>query len=192
MSRRLRCCPTLHVSPVSRRKPIAVALSFVVARSANRRGWWRFDREPTIHPRTATSVPRGVMGRPEDPRSRICRNSSIAVAYTSYSRGGPGFWHSRKVSRIRETRCLHVPEHKDAALLATEGLRLLGFDSIGHDAARSSHLDLYSPDLRHWAIQAMLGGPPGALVGCQQNWNVTRQLKRARAGYDLYGVRTHA
>jgi len=81
-----------------------------VARSANGRGWMA-NRSRADIPPGRRAVPRGVVGAVEDPRiTYMPELQQYAVAYTSYSRGGPGvsLGTYERFSRFRETRCRHV------------------------------------------------------------------------------------
>jgi len=113
----------------------------------------------------------------EDPRiTYMPELQQYAVAYTSYSRGGPGVSLAlTKDFRVFEKLGVVMsPDDKDAALLPR---RINGFWALIHrpmDAAWSSHLDfVLARSAALGQSQAHAGSPPGSLVGCQQNWNVT-------------------
>src|SRR5437870_1908078 len=68
------------------------------ARSANGVDGWQVDREPTLVP-NPEQYPEEVWGI-EDPRiTYVPELKKYAVAYTSYSRGGPGVSLALKIGR---------------------------------------------------------------------------------------------
>jgi len=168
----LRCCRRLHSSPcrVEDRRGLS---HLCVARSANGVDGWQIDREPTFIP-DVERFPRSY-GASKIRASRICRNSSNMPWLTLRIRVAVPecLWHSRKISRIRETRCRHVAGRQRRALLPRR-INGFGLDPSAHDAAWSAHLDfVLSPICGIGAITSSCWKPAGGLGGCQQNWNVT-------------------
>ena len=118
------------------------------ARSVNGvRNDWQIDREPTLVP-DAERYPEEIWGI-EDPRiTYVPELKKYAVAYTSYSRGGPGvsLALTNDFQSFERLGVVMSPDDKDAALLPREGSG--GFWALIHpanDAAGGSHLDLLLP-----------------------------------------------
>jgi len=158
------------------------------ARSVNGVDAWQIDRDPTLLP-NPEQFPEEVWGI-EDPRiTYVPELKKFAVAYTSYSRGGPGV-SLALTEDFRSFERLGVvmpPDDKDAALLASQDQRVLGFDPSAHDASWCSRLDLL---LSRFATlgksQTHAGGSPGRLVGCQQDWHVPSSHRNVqRLAHDL-------
>jgi predicted GH43/DUF377 family glycosyl hydrolase len=134
------------------------------ARSANGVDNWRIDPHPTLVP-NPQEFPEEIWGI-EDPRiTYIPELEQYAVAYTSFSRGGPGVslalttdFHS-----FERYGVIMPPEDKDAALLPR---RIGGRWAMIHRpmTALGAHMWIsYSPDLRHWGshkiiLEARRGG----------------------------------
>ncbi len=127
------------------------------ARSANGIDGWKIDPKPTLCP-DPVNYPAELWGI-EDPRiTYVTEMGQYAVAYTSYSRGGPGV--SLALTQDFETfeRCgvIMPPEDKDAALLPR---RIGGYWALVHrpTTALGAHIWIsYSPDLRHWGSHKMI------------------------------------
>lgn len=134
------------------------------ARSANGIDGWRIDQEPTFvaSPR---QYPEEIWGI-EDPRiTYVPELEQYAVAYTSFSRGGPGV----SLALTKDFRTydrygvIMPPEDKDAALLPR---RFNGYWAMIHRPVTTlgAHMWIsYSPDLRHWGshkviLEARRGG----------------------------------
>jgi predicted GH43/DUF377 family glycosyl hydrolase len=127
------------------------------ARSVNGVDDWQIDREPTLMP-SAEQYPEEVWGI-EDPRiTYLPELKQFAVAYTSYSRGGPGVSLAltedfRSFERIG---VVMPPDDKDAALLPR---RIDGFWALIHRPMTplGAHVWIsYSPDLRHWGNHKLM------------------------------------
>jgi predicted GH43/DUF377 family glycosyl hydrolase len=133
------------------------------ARSKNGVDGWRIDAEPTLLP--SPSHPEEIWGI-EDPRiTYIPELEQYAVAYTSFSRGGPGVSLAMTKDFKTFERCGVVmqPEDKDAALFPR---KIGGFWTLIHRPVTSlgAHMWLSSsPDLTYWGnhrmmLQARRGG----------------------------------
>jgi predicted GH43/DUF377 family glycosyl hydrolase len=134
------------------------------ARSANGFDEWRIDREPTLdaNPR---EYPEEIWGI-EDPRiTYVPELEQYAIAYTSFSRGGPGvsLALTRDFRSFERYGVIMSPEDKDAALLPR---KIGGFWALIHRPMTTlgAHMWIsYSPDLHHWGshkimLQARRGG----------------------------------
>src|SRR6201984_399137 len=101
-----------------------------VARSVNGVDEWQIDREPTLLP-NPEQYPEELWGI-EDPRiTYVPELKKYAIAYTSYSRGGPGV-SLALTEDFRSFERLGVvmsPDDKDAALLPR---RIDGFWALIH------------------------------------------------------------
>ena len=127
------------------------------ARSRNGVDGWEIDPKPTMVP--------DVQGHPEelwgieDPRiTFVPELKKYAVAYTSYSRGGPGvsLALTEDFRSFERLGCVMSPEDKDAALLPH---RIGGNWALIHRpvTAFGAHIWIsYSPDLRHWGSHKMI------------------------------------
>ena len=121
------------------------------ARSRNGIDNWVIDSSPTLKP-DPDRYPEELWGL-EDPRITFVHElGKYAVAYTAYSRGGPGvalaltedFRHFERYGLIMQ------PDDKDAALLPR---RINGSFALLHRPVtdRGAHIWMsYSPDLRNW------------------------------------------
>lgn len=121
------------------------------ARSRNGVDDWIIDPEPTLRP-DPDRYPEELWGI-EDPRiTYVDELGKYAVAYTAYSRGGPGvalaltedFRHFERYGLIMQ------PDDKDAALLPR---RINGSFALIHRPVtdRGAHIWIsFSPDLRNW------------------------------------------
>jgi predicted GH43/DUF377 family glycosyl hydrolase len=134
------------------------------ARSANGIDSWHIDPQPTFsaNPRY---YPEEIWGI-EDPRiTYVPELEQFAVAYTSYSRGGPGvsLALTRDLMSFERYGVIMQPEDKDAALLPR---RIDGLWALIHRPVTTlgAHMWIsYSPDLRHWGghkimLEARRGG----------------------------------
>jgi predicted GH43/DUF377 family glycosyl hydrolase len=134
------------------------------ARSANGVDGWTIDAEPTLHP-DPESYPEELWGI-EDPRITFVEElAAYVVAYTAFSRGGPGvalattkdFRHFVRYGLVMQ------PDDKDAALLPR---RINGSFALLHRPKTDSGAHIwmsFSPDLRNWGghklvLRARLGG----------------------------------
>jgi predicted GH43/DUF377 family glycosyl hydrolase len=134
------------------------------ARSVNGIDRWRIDPEPTLiaNPR---EYPEEIWGV-EDPRiTYVPELEKYAIAYTSFSRGGPGvsLALTRDFRSFERFGVIMPPEDKDAALLPR---RINGYWAMIHRPVTTlgAHMWIsYSPDLRHWGshkiiLEARRGG----------------------------------
>jgi predicted GH43/DUF377 family glycosyl hydrolase len=127
------------------------------ARSANGVDGWRIDPEPTLLP-DPERYPEEVWGI-EDPRiTCIPELKQYAVAYTSYSRGGPGvsLALTKDFHTFERFGVVMPPDDKDAALLPR---RIGGFWALIHRPMTplGAHIWIsYSPDLRHWGSHKLM------------------------------------
>ena len=135
-----------------------------VARSANGIDNWRIDAQPTL-PANPRDYPEELWGI-EDPRiTYVPELDQYAVAYTSFSRGGPGvsLAMTKDFKTFERYGVIAQPEDKDAALLPR---RIGGLWALIHRPVTTlgAHMWIsYSPDLRHWGghkimIEARRGG----------------------------------
>jgi predicted GH43/DUF377 family glycosyl hydrolase len=127
------------------------------ARSANGVDGWRIDPEPTLLP-DPERYPEEVWGI-EDPRiTYVPELKQYAVAYTSYSRGGPGvsLALTKDFHTFERFGVIMPPDDKDAALLPR---RIDGFWGLIHRPMTplGAHIWIsYSPDLRHWGSHKLM------------------------------------
>jgi predicted GH43/DUF377 family glycosyl hydrolase len=134
------------------------------ARSANGVDGWRIDTHPTLvaNPR---EYPEEIWGI-EDPRiTYVPELEQYAIAYTSFSRGGPGvsLALTKDFKSFERFGVIMPPEDKDAALLPR---RIGGRWAMIHRPVTTlgAHMWIsYSPDLRHWGshrimLEARRGG----------------------------------
>ncbi|NLW49226.1 MAG: glycosidase [Candidatus Brocadiaceae bacterium] len=128
------------------------------ARSADGLTDWRIDPAPTMSP-DPRGHPEEVWGL-EDPRiTFLSERGEYAVAYTAYSRGGPGvslaFTHD--FHTFRRSGMVFPPDDKDAALFPC---RFGGRWAMVHRPTspdREAHVWLsFSPDLKHWGDHTIL------------------------------------
>jgi predicted GH43/DUF377 family glycosyl hydrolase len=121
------------------------------ARSKNGVDGWVVDKEPTLLPDPA-HFPEELWGI-EDPRITFLAETGLyMVAYTAYSKGGPGV-------ALAETQDFHVfkrygmvmqPDDKDAALFPR---RIDGSFALIHRPLTDQGANIwisYSPDLQNW------------------------------------------
>jgi predicted GH43/DUF377 family glycosyl hydrolase len=127
------------------------------ARSRNGVDGWEIDSKPTLLP-DPQGHPEELWGI-EDPRiTFVPELKKYAVAYTSYSRGGPGvsLALTEDFRSFERLGCVMSPEDKDAALLPH---RIGGNWALIHRpvTAFGAHIWIsYSPDLRHWGSHKMI------------------------------------
>ncbi len=135
-----------------------------VARSANGIDGWQIDPQPTLLP-DPEHYPEEQWGI-EDPRITYVHDMACyVVAYTAYSRGGPGvaLALTHDFRRFERLGMVLPPEDKDAALLPR---RIDGQWALIHRpvSALGAHIWLsLSPDLRFWGnhrlmLEARRGG----------------------------------
>ncbi len=127
------------------------------ARSVNGVDDWQIDSQPTLLP-DPENFPEEIWGI-EDPRiTYIPELGRYAVAYTAYTRGGPGVSLAltedfRKFERLG---MVMPPEDKDAALLPR---RIGGQWALIHRPVGpfGAHIWIsYSPDLKHWGTHRLM------------------------------------
>jgi predicted GH43/DUF377 family glycosyl hydrolase len=127
------------------------------ARSANGIDGWQIDPEPTLMP-DPERYPEELWGI-EDPRiTYIEELGKYAVAYTAFSRGGPGVALAlTKDFRSFERYGLAMqPDDKDAAMLPR---RIRGRFAMIHRPVTDSGAHIwisYSPDLKNWGGHTLL------------------------------------
>jgi predicted GH43/DUF377 family glycosyl hydrolase len=121
------------------------------ARSANGIDGWRIDERPTLSP-DPERYPEELWGI-EDPRITFVEElGKYAVAYTAFSKGGPGVALALTEDFVTFERCGLVmqPDDKDAALLPR---RIDGNFALIHRPMTDlgAHIWIsFSPDLRNW------------------------------------------
>ena len=121
------------------------------ARSKNGVDYWEIDSKPTLAP-DPIRYPEEVWGI-EDPRiTYLSELEKYAVAYTSFSKGGPGvsLALTKDFCTFERLGVIMPPEDKDAALLSR---RIKGRWVLMHRPSTplGSHIwTSYSPDLQHW------------------------------------------
>lgn len=121
------------------------------ARSENGVDGWRIDPTPTLMPNPA-EYPEELWGI-EDPRiTYVPELQQYAIAFTSYSKGGPGvsLALTRDFRSFERLGVIMSPDDKDAALLPQ---RVGGLWALVHRPMTplGCHIWIsYSPDLRHW------------------------------------------
>jgi predicted GH43/DUF377 family glycosyl hydrolase len=134
------------------------------ARSTNGIDGWRIDAHPTLVP-DPRNYPEEIWGI-EDPRiTYVPELEQYAVAYTSFSKGGPGvsLALTRDFRNFERYGVIMPPEDKDAALLPG---RIGNYWAMIHRPVTTlgAHMWIsYSPDLRHWGshkvmLEARRGG----------------------------------
>jgi predicted GH43/DUF377 family glycosyl hydrolase len=121
------------------------------ARSVNGVDGWDVDPTPTLMP-DPNAYPEELWGI-EDPRiTYVPELQQYAVAYTSYSKGGPGvsLALTKDFRTFERYGVIMSPDDKDAALLPR---RIGGLWALIHRPMTplGAHIWIsYSPDLRHW------------------------------------------
>ncbi len=145
---RLRDGTTLLLCRVEDRRGLS---HLCAARSRNGIDNWEIDSGPTLMP-SPERYPEELWGI-EDPRiTYLDELGKYAVAYTAYSRGGPGVALALTEDFRSFERCGLVmqPDDKDAALLPR---RINGQFALLHRPVtdRGAHIWIsFSPDLRNW------------------------------------------
>jgi|SRR5581483_2840915 len=128
-----------------------------VARSQDGISNWRIDPQPTFAP-DPRKHPEELWGI-EDPRiTYVPELGKFAIAYTSYSRGGPGvsLAITEDFRKFERYGIVMPPEDKDAALLPR---RIGGHWALIHRpfTVMGAHMWIsYSPDLRHWGSHRLI------------------------------------
>jgi predicted GH43/DUF377 family glycosyl hydrolase len=134
------------------------------ARSRNGVDGWMVDAEPTLMP-DPERHPEELWGI-EDPRITFVEElGKYAVAYTAFSRGGPGvaLALTKDFHEFERYGLVMQPDDKDAALLPR---RIGGKFALLHRPATPATADVwisFSPDLRNWGghkrvLPARMGG----------------------------------
>ena len=134
------------------------------ARSVNGIDGWIIDPRPTLMP-NPHEFPEEIWGI-EDPRiTYVPELDKYAVAYTSFSRGGPGvsLAMTADFQTFERFGVIMQPEDKDAALLPR---RIGNYWALIHRPVTTlgAHMWIsYSPDLHHWGshkimLEARRGG----------------------------------
>jgi predicted GH43/DUF377 family glycosyl hydrolase len=127
------------------------------ARSQNGVKGWQIDAEPTLVP-DPEKHPEEVWGIEDPGITYVPELKQYAVAYTSYSRGGPGV----SLSLTKDFRTydrlgvIMPPDDKDAALLPRS---INGFWALIHRPMTPLGVHIwvsYSPDLRHWGSHKLI------------------------------------
>ena len=127
------------------------------ARSANGIDQWQIDPQPTLLP-DPERFPEEVWGI-EDPRiTYVPELKQYAVAYTSYSHGGPGvsLALTRDFHAFEKLGVIMPPDDKDAALLPR---KINGRWALIHRPMTplGAHVWIsYSPDLLHWGAHKLM------------------------------------
>jgi predicted GH43/DUF377 family glycosyl hydrolase len=170
------------------------------ARSANGVDGWLIDAAPTLSP-DPDRYPEELWGI-EDPRITYLEElGQYVIAYTAFSRGGPGvaLALTRDFVAFERLGLVMQPDDKDAALLPR---RINGNYALLHRPVTdvSAHVWIsYSPDLRNWGghhvvLQARRGGwwdankiglsPP--LIETPRGWLMIYHGVRRTAAGSLY------
>jgi predicted GH43/DUF377 family glycosyl hydrolase len=170
------------------------------ARSSNGVDGWIVDAEPTLMP-DPKNYPEELWGI-EDPRiTFVDELGKYAIAYTAYSRGGPGvaLALTEDFHTFERYGLVMQPDDKDAALLPR---RMDGNFALIHRpmADSGAHVWIsFSPDLRNWGshklvLQARRGGwwdankvglsPP--LIETPRGWLMIYHGVRQTASGHLY------
>ena len=170
------------------------------ARSRNGIDGWTIDDEPTLLP-DPTNYPEELWGI-EDPRITFVEElGKYAVAYTAFSKGGPGvaLALTHDFRSFQRMGLIMQPDDKDAALLPR---RIDGNFALIHRPIADSGAHIwvsFSPDLRNWgghklALPARRGGwwdankvglsPP--LIETPRGWLMIYHGVRHTASGSLY------
>ncbi len=127
------------------------------ARSANGVDGWIIDSEPTLLP-DPRGYPEELWGI-EDPRITYVEElGKYAIAYTAFSRGGPGvaLALTEDFRGFERYGLVMQPDDKDAALLPR---RIHGEFALLHRPVTDSGAHVwisYSPDLRNWGSHKLM------------------------------------
>jgi len=165
------------------------------ARSANGIDGWRIDETPTLEAKP-DEFPEEIWGI-EDPRiTCIPELDQYAVAYTSFSRGGPGvsLALTKDFKTFERYGVIMQPEDKDAALLPH---RIGGNWAMIHRPVTTlgAHMWIsYSPDLRHWGShKVMLEARRGGWSNANKIGLCSPPIETAKGWLAIYhGVRSTA
>ena len=165
------------------------------ARSANGIDNWTIDPKPTLVP-DPKNYPEEIWGI-EDPRITFVEElGKYAIAYTAYSRGGPGVALALTEDFITFERfgLIMQPEDKDAALLPR---RIRGNYALIHRPVADSGAHVwisYSPDLHNWGSHKLiLPARKGAWWDANKVGLSTPLIETAQGWLMLYhGVRVTA
>lgn len=165
------------------------------ARSANGIDGWRIDQTPTLRAQP-DEYPEEVWGI-EDPRiTYVPELEQYVVAYTSFSRGGPGvsLAMTKDFKTFQRYGVVMTPEDKDAALLPR---RIGGNWALIHRPVTTlgAHMWIsYSPDLRHWGShKVMLASRRGGWWDANKIGLCSPPIETAKGWLVLYhGVRQTA
>ena len=170
------------------------------ARSVNGIDGWVIDEKPTLVP-DIERFPEEIWGI-EDPRiTFVDELGKYAIAYTAYSKGGPGvaLALTDDFRTFERYGLVMQPDDKDAALLPR---RIEGLYALVHRPVHDTCADIwisYSPDLRNWGghkliLPARKGAwwdankvglsPP--LIETQRGWLMLYHGVRHTAGGCLY------
>jgi predicted GH43/DUF377 family glycosyl hydrolase len=159
---RLRDGTTLLLCRVEDRRGIS---HLSAARSANGIDGWTIDREPTFSPQPGTH-PEELWGV-EDPRITYLEElGKYAIAYTAYSKSGPGvaLALTEDFRAFERLGLVMNPDDKDAALLP---VRIGGKFAMIHRPMTDTGAHIwisYSPDLKNW------GGHKQVLTAREGAW----------------------
>ncbi len=190
---RLHDGETLLLARVEDRRGIS---HLCAARSENGLDNWRIDPEPTLMP-DPINHPEEVWGV-EDPRiTWLPEKERYAVAYTCYSRGGPGvaIALTEDFRTFDRLGMIITPDDKDAAVLP---YRIDGRWALIHRPSspeRLAHMWLsFSPDLKHWgSSMVLMEARRGAWWDARKIGLSTAPLQTDRGWFFLYhGVRETA
>jgi predicted GH43/DUF377 family glycosyl hydrolase len=170
------------------------------ARSANGIDGWVIDREPTLRP-SPEEFPEELWGI-EDPRiTFVAELGKYAVAYTAFSKSGPGvaLALTSDFRSFERYGLVMQPDDKDAALLPH---RIDGNFALIHRPMHDSGAHVwisFSPDLRNWGgHKLMLEARKGAwwdankvglsppLIETPEGWLMIYHGVRHTAGGALY------
>src|SRR6185295_15055848 len=127
------------------------------ARSANGVDGWIIDASPTMKPEP-DRYPEELWGI-EDPRiTFVDELGKYVIAYTAFSRGGPGVALALTTDfrTFERLGLVMQPDDKDAALLPR---RIKGSFALIHRPMTGSDADIwisYSPDLRSWGAHKLV------------------------------------
>ncbi len=165
------------------------------ARSDDGVGGWRIDQRPTLLPSIDTH-PEEFWGI-EDPRITYVEElRKYVIAYTAFSRGGPGvsLALTEDFATFERIGSVMSPEDKDAALFPR---RIGEYWALVHRpvGAIGAHVWIsFSPDLRHWGSHKLvLEARRGAWWDANKIGLCTPPIETARGWLLIYhGVRQHA
>jgi len=165
------------------------------ARSENGVDGWRIDERPTFVP-APEGYPEEVWGI-EDPRiTYVDELRKYVIAYTAYSRGGPGvsLALTEDFRTFERIGAVMSPEDKDGALFPR---RVGRYWALLHRPVGSigAHVWLsFSPDLRHWGSHRLvLPARRGAWWDANKIGLCTPPIETERGWLLLYhGVRQNA